>query len=520
MRRRERTDMRAHVPEVRQVRTVHAPWAMVIRSFAFLRKEVVEIIRQPRLIATLVVGPFALLLVFGYGYGDDAVQKRTLFVAPEGSMYERALDDYADDLGALVTSAGVVTSEEEARAELDGGAVDVVVVFPADPQRAVLSGERATVTVLHREIDPLQTIAVEVAARLAVQEVNAAVLTSVAGTAQEQLGATGGSSEDIAAAAQAFADDPEGARIALRDHLAWLRPALDGSATVLAQLAVDGDPEMERTWERVETARRTAAVLAERVDTADRDLSDDELATLQATAEQLAVELDGTVVLDPEVLVRPFQSETENLVPGFVTPDEYFTPASVSLLLQHLAITFAALSLVRDRRTGLFELMRVGPLSSVEILIGKTVAYLLVGAAVGALIVAGAVLGLGIDMHGSYAWLAIVSVGLLLASLALGMFLASFARTESQAVQFAMLALLAALFFGGFILPDERLLQPARSVSYLLPVTHGIDALQDVILRGDEPARSALVALGVQVVVYGALAVIALRRRLVVGDRA
>jgi len=201
-----------------------------------------------------------------------------------------------------------------------------------------------------------------------------------------------------------------------------------------------------------------------------------------------------------------------------VTPDEYFTPASVSLLLQHLAITFAALSLVRDRRTGLFELMRVGPLSSIEILVGKTLAYLLVGAAVGALIVAGAVLGLGIDMYGSYAWLAVVAIGVLLASLAFGLFVASFARTESQAVQFAMLALLAALFFGGFILPDERLLQPARSVSYLLPVTHGIDALQDVILRGAEPGRTALVALSAQVVVYGALAVVALRRRLAVGD--
>jgi ABC-2 type transport system permease protein len=503
-----------------RVRRVHAPWATVIRSFAFLRKEVVEIIRQPRLVATLVIGPFALLLIFGYGYGDDAVQKRTLFVAPPGSVYERTLDAYAEDLGSLVSSAGMIEDEDEARAALVDGEVDVVVVFPPDPQASVLRGERAAVQVLHREIDPLQTIAVEVAARLAVQEVNAAVLTSVVGAAQDQLGASGGSTDEVVAAARAFAADPRGARDDMRANLAWLRPALDGSATVLAQLAAEGDRDLQRSWERVEAARRTAATLAARVDDADRDLSDEEVAALGVTAEQLAAELDGTVVLDPQVLIRPFESETENLIPGHVTPDEYFTPASVSLLLQHLAITFAALSLVRDRRTGLFELMRVGPLSSVEILVGKTVAYLLVGSAVAALIVAGAVLGLGVDMQGSYAWLAVVSVGVLLASLALGLLLASFARTESQAVQFAMLALLAALFFGGFILPDERLLQPARSVSYLLPVTHGIDALQDVVLRGVEPERTAVVGLAVQVVVYGALAVIALRRRLLVGDAA
>lgn len=510
MRRRDRAGL--------GVRKVHAPWAMVIRSFAFLRKEVVEIVRQPRLVATLVIGPFALLLIFGYGYGDDAVQKRTLFVAPAGSLYERTLDAYAEDLGSLVSSAGMVDDEDEARAELADGEVDVVVVFPADPQSSVLRGERATVQVLHREIDPLQTIAVEVAARLAVQEVNAAVLTSLVGGAQDALGATGGSGDEVAAAARAFADDPQGMRDELRSSLAMMRPVLDGSATVLAQLAAGGDAELQRSWERVEAARQTASGLAARIDAAGSELSDDEIVSLGITADQLADELDGTIVLDPQVLIRPFDSDTENLVPGYVTPDEYFTPASVSLLLQHLAITFAALSLVRDRRTGLFELMRVGPLSSIEILVGKTLAYLLVGAAVGALIVAGAVLGLGIDMYGSYAWLAVVAIGVLLASLAFGLFVASFARTESQAVQFAMLALLAALFFGGFILPDERLMQPARSVSYLLPVTHGIDALQDVILRGVEPGRTALVALGVQVVVYGALAAVALRRRLVVGD--
>ena len=68
--------------DARAVRTASAPWAAVIRSFAFLRKEVVEIVRQPRLIVMLVAGPFALLLMFGYGYSEEAVQKRTIFVGP------------------------------------------------------------------------------------------------------------------------------------------------------------------------------------------------------------------------------------------------------------------------------------------------------------------------------------------------------------------------------------------------------------------------------------------------------
>jgi ABC-2 type transport system permease protein len=110
--------------------------------------------------------------------------------------------------------------------------------------------------------------------------------------------------------------------------------------------------------------------------------------------------------------------------------------------------------------------------------------------------------------------LAVVGVGLLLAALSLGMLLSTYARTESQAVQFAMLALLGGLFFSGFLLPVDDLAYPVRLVSWLLPVTYGIDAMQDIILRGVAPAHTTLIGLAVLVVAYGGLAVLALRRRL------
>jgi ABC-2 type transport system permease protein len=197
-----------------------------------------------------------------------------------------------------------------------------------------------------------------------------------------------------------------------------------------------------------------------------------------------------------------------------ISPTDYFTPASLALLLQHLALTFAALSVVRDRRTGLFELMRVGPLSSIEIIVGKILAYLLVGAVVGGALVAAAVYGLGITIVGSIGWLVAVLVGVLLASLALGMVFALISRSESQAVQFAMLLLLAGLFFSGFILPLEGLTYPVKLISWTLPVTYGIQNLQDVMLRGTTPDPAMIAGLAGLVLVYGTIAVTGLRRRL------
>ena len=92
---------------------------------------------------------------------------------------------------------------------------------------------------------------------------------------------------------------------------------------------------------------------------------------------------------------------TENIVAADLETVDYYTPAAVALLLQHLALTFAALSLVRDRSLGLFELLRAGPLSSFEILVGKTIAYMLVGLALGGILMAAAVFGLGVPVRRS-----------------------------------------------------------------------------------------------------------------------
>lgn len=497
-----------------EVRTVRPAWAVVVRSFAFLRKEVVEIVRQPRLIALLVIGPFLLLVLFGTGYGETSIQKRAIFVGPADSIYADVLETYEDDLSDFIDSAGLVPTLDEGRAALRDGEVDVVVVFPENPEETVMSGERAVIEIYHDEIDPIQQGAVEIAARLAIQEVNATVLTTLATDAQDQLSTAGALSDEFASVAAQISTDPVAARDALRSGLQRLAPALDGTATILGRLNGADDGALDQ----VEATRMQVSQLAERADAIDESTSDAELEQLSEDVAALAEQIDETIVLDPAVLVRPFESHTENVVSQSINPTDYFTPASLALLLQHLALTFAALSLVRDRRTGLFELMRVGPLSSIEIIVGKIVAYLLVGSAVGAALVAAATLALGVDLAGSIWWLATVVVGVLLASLALGMVLAIISKTESQAVQFAMLALLAGLFFSGFILPIAGLSYPVKIISWLLPVTYGISMLQDIMLRGLVPDARMLMALGGLVVVYGALAIVGLRRRLRTGE--
>lgn len=489
------------------------PWSVVIRCFAFVRKEIVEIVRQPRLIGLLVVGPFALLMLLGIGYGNDSFVKRSVFVAREDSIYAEVLERYEEQLDSMLESRGMVTTEAEGRRMLADGDVDVVVVFPDDPLAAVASGEQAIIRVLHDEIDPFQEQAVDIAARLAVQEVNSTVLERVVTEAGTELSTSDQYADTFLALAETAESNPEVPDEA-RTQLTSLDAAVTATTSVLDRLSTEdreAQADLDETARLIEAARVTLSQF-------DDGATDAERSQLGADLDALSAQLGDSVILDPAVLVRPFTSDTENVGVASVSPMTYFTPSSLALLLQHLSLTFAALSLVRDRRTGLFELMRVGPLSSVEIVIGKILAYVLIGAVVAAALFAASIFALGVGLAGSLTWLAVLVLGVLLSSLSLGMILATISKTESQAVQFAMLALLASLFFTGFVLPLEALRFPVKIISWMLPVTYGIEGFHDVMLRGVTPTRDTLLGLGALVVGYGGIAITALTRRLKNGD--
>ena len=89
------------------------------------------------------------------------------------------------------------------------------------------------------------------------------------------------------------------------------------------------------------------------------------------------------------------------------------------------------------------------------------------------------------------------------ASLGLGLFISTIVDSERQAVQISMLVLLASVFFRGFVLPLDQFVEPLRIAAYALPVTHGIQLLQDFMLRGGTNSGwEVLVLAGIGVVLF------------------
>ncbi len=208
----------------------------------------------------------------------------------------------------------------------------------------------------------------------------------------------------------------------------------------------------------------------------------------QAAAEGISFaegEIEDEVTnVPPEVIARPTTAETENVAPTAPEVLSFFGPAVFALVIQHLAITLTALSMVRERLSGQMDRFRVAPVSSMELLVGKYIAYAVLSLAVTGLVGVLLVGVLGVPLLGG--WLVFAAIVLLLtfASLGVGLLISLIADSERQAVQLSMLILLASVFFSGFVLPVTDFAEWTQYISYTLPVTHGIQTLQEHMLRG------------------------------------
>ncbi|HEX2155082.1 MAG TPA: ABC transporter permease [Acidimicrobiia bacterium] len=488
----------------------------LITILAFAGKEIRQVLRQPRLMTALVVGPFLILGLFAAGFEPDPPPPQALLVVPEGSEIQARAGEIQEALSDEIEIAGTTADEDEARRRLLDGDVDLVVVAPREAAETIRASEQATVMVLHNRLDPFDRAFITVSAGSAVDELNRVVLSEVAETAQAEAGDYGEALPSARRSVGLMADalrrgDETEARQAQSE-------AADSLATVEDQLGLSSDflqgvdralgAESDSLGGEVSTRRSEVEAI---------DAADPAAAEQAEALEQDLAELENGLAefrsISPDVLVQPFIADTE-LVQGTDIPlTTYYSPAVVVVLLQHVVLTFAALSVVSERSTGSTELFRVGPVRVGEFLAGKFLGYALLGIIVAGLLMALVVFVFGTPMFGSWVWASVILGLTMAASLGLGFIIAAAANTDAQAVQFSMLALLFTIFFSGLVVSLSRLVDGVRQVAYLAPATAGTEGLQDVMFRGAAPSGVDLAILLIYSIVSLVLAYVWLQRR-------
>ena len=162
-----------------------------------------------------------------------------------------------------------------------------------------------------------------------------------------------------------------------------------------------------------------------------------------------------------------------------------FVPGLLAFVLTLVSALMTAISLAREKERGTLEVLLVSPLRPVQIVVGKVAPYLAL-AFVNALTALGvAVAVFGVPVRGSLALLLLATLVFVLASLALGVLIATRVPDQRTAMMGVLLGLLLpTLALTGFIFPIASMPEWLQPVTRVVPATWYLLVARGVMLKG------------------------------------
>ena len=156
----------------------------------------------------------------------------------------------------------------------------------------------------------------------------------------------------------------------------------------------------------------------------------------------------------------------------------------VAMLALVITLLLTALSIARERELGTFDQLVVSPLSSIEILAGKTVPPLVIAMGLTSIMVLIVVWVFKIHFMGSITLFLLSMFVSLLSIVGVGLFISSICKTQQQAILGVVTFQMPAVLLSGFISPIEDMPVALQYLTYLNPVRFFILLSKNIFLKG------------------------------------
>lgn len=186
-------------------------------------------------------------------------------------------------------------------------------------------------------------------------------------------------------------------------------------------------------------------------------------------------------------------------------------PGLLAIILSMTMVMQTAMSVAREEEQGTMENLLATPLRPIEVMIGKILPSLLIGAVQMSVVLLFAATVFQVPMVGSLALIVSVTLVFMAASLALGFTFSTFAQSQIQAMQMSFFYMLPSILLSGFAFPFGGMPRWAQMVAELMPTTHYIRLVRGIMLKG-WTLQLALPETAILVVMFLVLAGVAIRR--------
>lgn len=162
----------------------------------------------------------------------------------------------------------------------------------------------------------------------------------------------------------------------------------------------------------------------------------------------------------------------------------YFIPGVVVNIITLVTLSLTAMGIVREKEIGTMEQLMVTPIRPLELILGKTLPFVLVGYWDLILVVTTALIVFHVPFNGSFALLLFAALVFLLTTLGAGLFLSTISRTQQQAMMSTTLLFQPFFMLSGFSFPIRNMPEAVQWLTYLNPVRYFMEIVRGVFLQG------------------------------------
>lgn len=189
---------------------------------------------------------------------------------------------------------------------------------------------------------------------------------------------------------------------------------------------------------------------------------------------------------------------------------DYFIPGVVVNIIGLVTVMLTAMAVVREKEIGTMEQLMVTPIRPIELMLGKTLPFAVVGFLEVILVTGLALLIFGIPFRGSSILLLAASGLFLLTTLGAGLLISTLSQTQQQAMMGSFFFFLPAFMLSGFAFPIRNMPLLVQYLTYLDPMRYYLEITRGIFLKGTGlqvlwPQLVALLIFGVAMILLSSL---------------
>jgi len=162
----------------------------------------------------------------------------------------------------------------------------------------------------------------------------------------------------------------------------------------------------------------------------------------------------------------------------------FFVPGIVAFLVMILTLLFTSMAIIKEKEAGTMEQLIVTPVKPYELILGKTIPYIIIALAQMVAVTIFAVLWFRIPLVGSIPLLFFATCIFLLSTLGIGLFISTISSTQQQAMMTCFFFILPFFMLSGFVFPIANMPQVVQWLTYLNPLMYFLIIIRGIFLKG------------------------------------